>query len=159
MKSEYFSKIKRRLSSYSKKNRVELYFISGNDTFTNYFKVKNHRHPAKVVIKIEQSRTVKVCVLLHELGHYRDSVNNSKLYKEVNKKVYNHPSFSNGFAQLTKTQKKMLIAAEVRAWDEAEVLAQELKIRLGAWFYNSRKKQIGGYYKNWSAVSDDITIK
>jgi hypothetical protein len=152
MNKAYFFKVKRRILKFAKANKVDVIFVSGDDVLSNYYLKKQRRKKAKVVVSTNNSKNIRVCILLHELGHFQDSVKNTKLYNTANRTVNEHPSFYNGFGLLTKTQKRTLINAETRAWLEAELLAQELGINLGFWFFKVKEKHLKCLVKNWGVV-------
>jgi hypothetical protein len=143
MRYRYFLKLKRKIMRFAEKNQVVVKFRINDDIYANAYYRKTKRTKDTVWVYIKQPRTIKICVLLHELGHFLDYKQHPIRYK-IYGQAYDSKSFYTE-RKLTKKQKKILVLAETRAWREGEKLAKELGIPLGNWFYKSREENLSTY--------------
>jgi hypothetical protein len=96
----------------------------------------------KVVIDPDLSETDTLATLLHELGHFlddtilRDNPSMGKL-SEAYYAVYGD--------KYTNSQLEIVVKCEERAWDYGEVIAKQLKIKLGKWYTDNKKDAIRSY--------------
>jgi len=136
-----FVEAKRKLSSFAKRNGVVVSWVF-TDECANYHQRKTKKQPARVVIRAKQSRSKKICVFLHELGHVMD----------YQKRPHCHKFYQTGYSAefwggkaVPQYQKKIILLAETRAWDEAARLAKKLGIRVGKRFQFWKRKSLASF--------------
>ena len=75
----------------------------------------------------------KIAIFLHELGHFMD-----ELVPHKSNEIDAYNKYMEG-KSLTPKQRSVVIACEVRAWDNAQKIATALKIPRGKWLDKERK--------------------
>ena len=119
--------------------------LSWKDGHRNNYFLNSHRHPENnlpAIISINKNlkRTDIIISLLHELGHYQDYCKNKRLFNRFHKAI----------GLLEKNPKnvklqRVIARGEVRAWKEAELLRQKLRIKLKTRFNVLKKECLDSY--------------
>lgn len=99
-------------------------------------------HTRRIIINTEQSQSSEIASFLHELGHSLDDL----LSKggELN----NQANMAYGalyYGRPTKSQRKLVVMYETKAWKNGRDIAARLKIPLGKWYSQARSYCLGIY--------------
>lgn len=99
--------------------------------------------PSRNKIKIDNnlSQSDEIATYLHELGHALDDIhlatkNNKRLHKAY------HAVYSN---KVRKSQIKIVVECEARAWTLGREIAKKLKIKLGKWYDDAESSSLLDY--------------
>lgn len=127
-----------RLLLFSKASHLKIVYSNKLDCMGYYSPEKN-----LIALDSDLSEAEEVAVFLHELGHFVDDElkYDSKLYAKVNKAYSRY----NTKKRLTKSQFRLIMNCERRAWKYGVFIAKKLKIPLGSWFFQVRKSCLRAY--------------
>lgn len=87
-----------------------------------------------IVLDADLEDDEEIAILLHELGHTLDDLIQTK---EVQHQY--------DLAKVSKKADKAIMDAEKRAWNFAKLIAKDLRIPLGKWFYYYKKICLNSY--------------
>lgn len=98
----------------------------------------------KVKIDPNMSQMDEISTILHELGHAIDDAFEMSGGQGPLDEAY----IAMYAEKATKPQKKLVIKAERKAWENGRVIAKLLGIRLGKWYTDIAKQAIDDYKKS-----------
>lgn len=102
--------------------------------------------PTRNKIKIDQdlADSQLIATFLHELGHALDDITfNDPKHEERLGKAY-YAVYQN---TAKKTQTKLVVECEKRAWQKGRIIAKKLRIKLGKWYDEEEADCLAAYKK------------
>lgn len=143
----YYNKI----LDYAKLCGVVVYWSKDDLDYEHFgeFSEKSQGRPHAIYITVDRAveKTYKkkyvLACMLHELGHYEDSLKFKKFYslKNLDKAYVSYQKSG----VCTPNQKRLILKCETMAWDQALVIAKKLNIPVGKWFSETRASALGIY--------------
>lgn len=137
MQLKYFKEYKKALKKYAKSIGFKIIYRY-QDTDGIVVPTRNY-----ISIDKELSESDEIAALLHELGHTMDdSIKYLERFKHIEKAygaVYRD--------KYSKTQLRLVLETEKRAWKYGEAIAKLLHIRLGKWYFRYRNLCLNSYRK------------
>lgn len=99
-------------------------------------------HSKTILVDDDMPQDEEIATILHELGHALDDI--------VSTNVRNSQIMYNSYRAMytskpSKLQRKIVIAAEKKAWKYGRDIAKRLNIRLGKWYTKLEKSCIKDY--------------
>jgi len=105
-----------------------------------------HHSTNTIILDEDLESTAEIATLLHELGHAYDY---KLAIKPLSNRIFSaYDRIYEPDRVPSKRDMDLVMAAEVRAWCNAELIAKRLKIKLGKWFFSERKACLSDYRRS-----------